>query len=130
MCAPWVAIAVCAVGWGLCLRLGFERLVTLDVLLYGSSLMLEFVALVVLRIREPKLPREFRVPGGIAGAAAIGVAPLLLLGFAVVRGHSEQVWGMSSLTFGLLLMGAGVAAYGANYVLKPRGWADKAQSSA
>src|SRR5207245_10219092 len=29
--APWVAIAVCAVGWALCLGLGFERLVTIDV---------------------------------------------------------------------------------------------------
>jgi amino acid transporter len=35
--APWVAIVVCAAGWALCLRLGFERLITLDVLLCGDS---------------------------------------------------------------------------------------------
>ena len=40
--APWVAIVVCAVGWALCLGLGFERLVTIDILLYGASLSLEF----------------------------------------------------------------------------------------
>ena len=50
--APWVAIVVLATGWALCLGLGFERLVTLDIILYGASLMLEFVTLVVLRIRE------------------------------------------------------------------------------
>src|SRR5436305_7919735 len=33
--APWVAILVCAVGWAMCLGLGFERLVTIDILLYG-----------------------------------------------------------------------------------------------
>ena len=44
--APWVAILVCATWLGLCLDLGFERLVTIDILLYGSSLGLEFVALV------------------------------------------------------------------------------------
>ncbi len=33
--APWVAISVCAVGWALCLGLGFQRLVTIDILLYG-----------------------------------------------------------------------------------------------
>ena len=43
--APTVSILVCAVGWGLALNLGFERLLQLDLLLYGLSLILEFVAL-------------------------------------------------------------------------------------
>src|SRR5271167_2458369 len=66
--APWVAILALAVGWGLALNLGFERLVTLDIMIYGASLALEFVALIVLRIREPELKRPFRVPGGMFGA--------------------------------------------------------------
>src|SRR6202045_939960 len=78
--APWVAIVVLATGWALCLGLEFERLVTLDIILYGASLMLEFVTLVVLRIREPELKREFRVPGGLTGAILEGVFSLLLLG--------------------------------------------------
>jgi amino acid transporter len=41
--APWVAILALAVGWGLALNLGFERLVTLDIMIYGASLALEFV---------------------------------------------------------------------------------------
>ena len=65
--APWVAILACATCWALCLGLGFKRLVTLDIMLYGASLMLEFVTLVALRIREPELKREFRVPGGLTG---------------------------------------------------------------
>src|SRR6202163_113176 len=40
--APWVAILACAIFWAPCLLLGFERLVTIDILLYGCSLMLEF----------------------------------------------------------------------------------------
>ena len=43
--APWVAIVVLATGWALCLGLGFERLVTIDILVYGASLFLEFLAL-------------------------------------------------------------------------------------
>jgi amino acid transporter len=120
--APWVAIAVLAVCWGLCLNLGFERLVTLDIMLYGASLSLEFLALIFLRVREPKLKRPFRVPGGMFGAIAVGIAPTLLLGFAIVRSQSETVLGMSSFLFGLILIGAGVAAYGVNYALKPAGW--------
>jgi amino acid transporter len=121
--APWVAISVCAVGWALCLGLGFQRLVTIDILLYGCSLGLEFVALIALRVREPKLPRAFRVPGGMFGVCAIGVAPMLLLGLAIFRSETEQVLGMSSFAFGMILIGAGVLAYGLNRVLKPQGWA-------
>ena len=43
--APWVAILALAIGWGLALNLGFERLVTLDIMMYGASLTLEFLAL-------------------------------------------------------------------------------------
>ena len=121
--APWVAIIALAIGWACCLGLGFERLVTIDILIYGLSLALEFMALVVLRIREPKLARPFRVPGGIVGAIAVGVAPVALLGFDLVRSQSEQILGMSSFAFGALVIAAGVVAYVLNQVLKPAGWA-------
>jgi amino acid transporter len=125
--APWVAIVVCAVGWALCLGLGFDRLVTIDILLYGVSLSLEFIALIVLRVREPELPRPFRVPGGMFGAVAVGIAPMLLLGFSVVRSETEQVLGMSSFAFGMILIVAGVVAYFLNHALKPEGWTPAAQ---
>ncbi len=109
--APWVAILVCATGWALCLGLGFERLVTLDVMVYGASLVLEFITLVVLRIREPQLPREFRVPGGLAGAILAGVFPTLLLTLSVVHSQREDVLGMNGLIFGTLLILAGFVVY-------------------
>jgi amino acid transporter len=121
--APWVAILFLAVCWALCLGLGFQRLVTIDILLYGASLSLEFVALIWLRFREPDLPRPFRVPGGKLGAIAIGIAPVLLLGFSVVRSQAEQVLGMSSFSFGMILIAAGVIAYALNFAFKPSGWA-------
>jgi amino acid transporter len=122
--APWVAIIVLAGGWALCLGLGFERLVTIDVLLYGMSLSLEFIALIVLRIKEPTLRRPFKVPGGMAGAILVGVCPALLLGFSIVHGESEQILGMSGLTFGLLLIGGGFLAYAVKAVLRPQGWGE------
>jgi amino acid transporter len=109
--APWVAIIVCAFCWALCLGLGFKRLITLDIMLYGASLMLEFVTLVVLRIKEPGLKREFRVPGGLTGAVLAGVFPLLLLLLAVVESNHETVLGMNGLLFGTLIMLAGFLVY-------------------
>jgi len=120
--APWVAIIALAIGWAMCLGLGFARLVTLDILLYGFSLLLEFVALAVLRLREPDLPRPFRVPGGLFGAIAIGIPPMLLLGFSIIRSEHEQVWNMSSFAFGMILIAAGFVAYAVNHLLKPHGW--------
>jgi len=117
--APWVSIVVLAAGWALCLGLGFERLVTLDVLIYGGSLFLEFLALVVLRITEPGLPRPFKVPGGMFGVIFLGVPPTLLLVFSVIHGEHEQVLGVSGLMFGFLLVAAGFVAYGIDVMLRP-----------
>jgi amino acid transporter len=108
---PWVAILVCAGGWALCLGLGFRRLVTLDIMLYGASLMLEFVTLVALRIREPHLRRTFRVPGGMAGAVTCGLFPLALLILAMVESESETMLGLNGLVFGLFIILAGFVMY-------------------
>ena len=47
---------------------------------------------------------------------------MLLLGFSIVRSETEQVLGMSSFAFGMILIGAGVVAYVINHALKPGGW--------
>ncbi len=108
---PWVAIILLALCWVLCLGLRFRRLVTLDIMLYGASLMLEFITLVVLRIKEPNLKRGFRVPGGLTGAVLTGVFPLLLLLLAVVESNHEKVLGMNGLLFGTVIMFAGFVVY-------------------
>lgn len=109
--APWVAIIVCAMGWATCLELGFERLIILDVLLNGLSLLLEFAALVVLRVREPNLVRPFRVPGGMLVAVLLGVFPALLLIFSAVRSHQEQIFGVNGLLFGCIFILGGFFLY-------------------
>ncbi len=108
---PWAALILCATAWALCLGLGFERLVQLDVLLYGASLMLEFVALVLLRIREPKMPRPFRVPGSTGVVALLACGPLALVILALVHSESERVAGMNALLFGGLLISIGMLLY-------------------
>jgi len=108
---PWVSIIACAICWLPCLVLGFQRLVTLDILLYGAALMLEFVTLVALRIREPKLYRGFRVPGGMAGALTCGMFPFALLILAMVESDHEAIFGLNALVFGILIILAGFAAY-------------------
>ena len=108
--APWVSILACAVAWSLSLGLGFERLVELDVMLAGLSIVLEFAALIMLRVREPAMPRPFRVPGALPGVVLIAILPSLLLGAAMARNVSEQ--GLTrGLLLGLALVGAGPVVY-------------------
>lgn len=120
--APWVSIVALSIAWAFCLGLGFERLITIDILLYGASLTLEFVALIVLRIQAPALPRPYKVPGGLMGAIALAVPPVALLGLSIVASHSEIVFGINGLLFGAMIACAGVIAYGVKVALHGTGW--------
>ncbi len=109
--APWVAILVSAILWAACYPLGFERSLILDVFLTGLSILLEFCALVALRIREPALARPYRVPGGTVGVVLIGLPPLGLMIATMVRNRQEMIGSTSELTVGLAVIAAGIVAY-------------------
>jgi amino acid transporter len=102
---------VCALAWALALRLSFERLISIDLVLYGGSLLLEFVALVALRLREPSLPRPFRIPGGLGAAIAAGAGPTLLIAFALYAARDERVGPLSALAFAAIVSAAGPLAW-------------------
>ncbi len=121
---PWVAITACAIGWAACLFLNFERLVIIDVLLTGLSILLEFWALVGLRIREPNLARPYRVPGGIVGTILIGIPPLALMVAAIIRNRSEAIGSTSSLAVALVLVALGPICY---FVSRPSSRTRKAE---
>ncbi|MGD0678151.1 MAG: APC family permease [Polyangiaceae bacterium] len=109
--APAISIAVCAVAYATALGLGFDRLVELDVVFYGASLLLEFVALVVLRVREPHLARPFRVPGGPWGLALTSLPPVALLGLAVWTSRDDRVGPLTFPVFAAIVVAAGAILY-------------------
>ncbi len=108
---PAVSIVACACIWALALRFSFERLISIDLVLYGAALLLEFIALVVLRLREPDLARPFRIPGGVAGAVAVGVGPALLIAFALWAARGETVLGINALLFAAMVGVLGSLVY-------------------
>src|ERR1700733_7478554 len=109
--APWVAVIALAVFWAICFPLGFEHSLILDVLLTGLSILLEFWALAALRIREPGLPRPYRVPGGTIGTILIGLPPLALIVTALVRNSQESVGSTNELVIGAAIVAAGFLMY-------------------
>lgn len=108
---PWVSVLLCGLAWALALKLPFERLISIDLILYGASLILEFVALVVLRVREPNLERPFKA-GSMAFACALGVGPAALIGYALYVSRKDQiVEGFPAILFAVLVACAGPVLY-------------------
>jgi amino acid transporter len=52
--------------------------------------LLEFVALVVLRVREPDLERPFKA-GNFASACLLGVGPAVLIGYALWVSRDDKL---------------------------------------
>jgi amino acid transporter len=105
--APWVSVVLCGLAWALALKLPFERLISIDLILYGSSLLLEFVALFVLRLREPDLERPFKA-GNLAVACLLGAGPAALIAYALWASRAEKIFGTTSA----LLFSVAVALLG------------------
>jgi len=109
--SPWVAILLCGLGWALALGFTYERLISIDLIVYGASLVLEFAALIALRIKQPEMVRPFRIPGGMAVVWVVCVCPVALLVYAAYASRSEQVAHMPALLFGLLVAAGGPVGY-------------------
>ena len=108
---PWVSVLICGLAWALALKLPFERLISIDLILYGSSLLLEFFSLVVLRFREPQLVRPFKA-GNLAFACALGIGPAALIGYALYASRGEKLMGsISSLLFAVVVALLGPILY-------------------
>jgi amino acid transporter len=116
---PWVAILICAIGWGLCLKVGFDNLLLLDALLYGLSLILEFAALVALRVREPKLARPYKVPGGIIGCILLSVGPIAIMCLAFFK-SLEETGARNALIVSVVSVVLGVVLYFLALWINPR----------
>jgi amino acid transporter len=101
---PWVSVLFCGLAWALALNLRFERLISIDLILYGSSLLLEFVALIVLRIREPNLARPFRA-GNLAFVLLLSAGPAALIGYALYASRAETILGATSALLFAMLVG-------------------------
>jgi amino acid transporter len=107
---PWAAVIVCSIAWAGALGFRFEELISIDLILYGSSLLLEFAALAVLRFKEPDLTRPFRA-GNTFMACTLGIPPALLIGYVMYAARDERLAHMPALLFGLIIALAGPLFY-------------------
>lgn len=97
-----VIVAFCA--------LQFTVIITTDIVLSLAALLLEFAALIALRVRFPHMRRPFRVPGGLAGVVGITVPVVVILGWLVAVEWADPVDG-PGVRLGVGLAVAGAAAW-------------------
>lgn len=106
---PWISILVCASIYSVFTMSAFSSLVVIDVILYSMALILEFVALIALRIKEPHMRRPVRVPGGWLGVAIVTILPVFVLGVAVYSTIAEE--GIQALYLSLAAIASGPIVY-------------------
>lgn len=96
---PAAAIVFCAAIYSAFSLSSFGDLVVVDVFLYCVALALEFVALIVFRLKFPTMVRPYRIPGGWPVIALICIFPAGIVAFAVYQNTVDS--GISSLYLSL-----------------------------
>jgi amino acid transporter len=87
---PYISIIICATVVSFMILWSFQQLIVIDVTLYGAGLFLEFVTLIVLRIREPLAHRPFRIRLSTLGLCIMIVLPVGLFVIALSGAFAEE----------------------------------------
>ncbi len=105
---PYVSILVSSVIVSILVLFTFSDLVVMDIMLYGAGLFLEFLALIILRVREPDRPRPFRIPLNTAGLIIMILLPAAVYFIALTGAlySAEKLWWPITLAMGMLLSAA------------------------
>ncbi|MGZ8571090.1 MAG: amino acid permease, partial [Actinomycetota bacterium] len=112
---PVRAILICTVICSIAALGPFQTLVVVDVTIYAFALLLQFIALIALRIRYPNLRRPYRIPGGWLGLALVCLGPLFVLAVAIYF-QVLDVGLVQGVGWALVGMATGPIAY---YLLRP-----------
>lgn len=102
---PYVSIIICSLVVSVMIGLSFEELVVIDVTLYGAALLLEFISLIVLRIKAPDEHRPFKIPFNIAGLCLMILLPLCVYTVALCGAISEK--GSRSVFYAIAILLSG-----------------------
>jgi amino acid transporter len=91
--------------------LPFGKLVVIDILLYSAALSLEFVALLILRRREPDLLRPFKIPGGWFVLILLTAAPFAFAAVVLTATITSEDMGIWQINIVAVAMLSGILLY-------------------
>ena len=98
---PYVAVLSLGIFSLIACMFRFEVIVVVDMMLLMSAYALIFISGCILRVRDPDLPRPFRVPLGNRGFMAMCIPPLVIAFAALfINGTDYFVGGMIAIVTG------------------------------
>ena len=101
---PWISITVNSVGLAMLIPFSFQDLIEIDMFLYAAALVLEFAALIWLRVKKPEMARPYRVPFGFPGVIAISIPPVALcLASIALSNNATRYVSLGGITAGLIV---------------------------
>jgi amino acid transporter len=86
---PYISILICSIVVSIMVTFTFGDLLIMDVTLYGAGLLLEFVSLIVLRVKFPDEHRPFKIPLNVAGLCVMTLLPVAVYALAVAGAFSK-----------------------------------------
>ena len=93
-----------SIGVAALIPFSFQELIEVDMFLYAAALILEFAALIWLRIKRPEMARPYRIPYSTTGVTALCIAPVILclLSIALSNPATKYV-GLGGIAIGLMV---------------------------
>jgi amino acid transporter len=115
---PTFSILCSATGVVILSFMSFQEIIEFLNFLYGLGMLVVFAAFVKLRIKNPDLPRPYRIPVGTAGAAVMCVPPVVLITTVMCLASARTV------IVNAVVVAAGVALYYGVEHAKRRAWVE------
>ena len=88
--SPYISIIVCASVVSVMILWTFGDLLIIDVTLYGAALFLEFISLIIFRIKLPHAVRPFKIPLNITGLCLLILLPISVYCIALTSAFSIE----------------------------------------
>jgi amino acid transporter len=118
--SPYISIIVCAVIVSGMILWTFGDLLIIDVTVYGAALFLEFISLIVFRIKMPREKRPFKIPLNVAGLCILILLPVSVYGIALASAFSLSGKMLAPAVFAL------AALFSAEVIWRIIAWRKKA----
>ncbi len=111
---PVRAITICAIICSIAALGPFQTLVVVDVTIYAFALLLQFAALIALRIKHPNMKRPYKIPGGWFGLVLVTLGPVFVL-YVAIYFQVLDVGLVQGIGWAVIGMATGPIAY---YILR------------
>ena len=87
---PFISIIICATVVSFMILWSFQELIIIDVTLYGAGLFLEFITLIVLRLKQPFANRPFRIGLSTKGLCIMMAFPVVVFSIALCGAFAAE----------------------------------------